>query len=89
MVWGGIRGENISTPQLAARLSRFFEHPVLDQTGLQGAFDFEYRTGDENNDADIPSFLLEAMKGIGLKLESGKGQIETIVIDHAEQPSAN
>lgn len=86
---GGIRGENISMPQLAARLSRFFEHPVLDQTGLQGSFDFEYRTGNEDNDADIPSFLLDAMKEIGLKLPPGKGPIETIVIDHAEKPSEN
>jgi uncharacterized protein (TIGR03435 family) len=86
---GGIRGENISMPQLAARLSRFFERPVLDQTGMQGSFDFEYGTGDENNDADIPAFLIGAMKEIGLKLAPGKGSIDAIVIDHAEKPSEN
>ena len=86
---GGIRGENISMTQLAARLARYFERPVLDETGLQGSFDFEYRTGDENNDADMQGFLLESMKGIGLKLESGKGTIDTIAIDRAEKPSAN
>jgi len=88
---GGIRGENISMPQLAARLSRFLKRPVLDQTGLEGSFDFEYRLGgdDNDNDADIPSFLLRSMKGIGLILKSGHGQVETIVIDHVEKPSAN
>jgi uncharacterized protein (TIGR03435 family) len=86
---GGIRGENISMPQLAARLSGFLGRPVLDQTGLPGSFDFEYRTGNDDNDADIAGFLLNSMKGIGLKLESGKGPVETIVVDHIEQPSEN
>lgn len=88
---GGIRGENISMPQLAARLSRFLKRPVLDQTGLEGSFDFEYRLGgdDNDNDADIPSFLLMSMKGIGLMLKPGHGTVETIVIDHVEKPSTN
>jgi uncharacterized protein (TIGR03435 family) len=29
------------------------------------------------------------MQEIGLKLESGVGPVETIVIDHAEKPSPN
>lgn len=86
---GGMRGQNISMPQLAVRLSRFLKRPVLDQTGLQGSFDFEYQNGSEDNDADIPSFLMAAMKEIGLSLKSGKGPVETIVIEHAERPSEN
>jgi uncharacterized protein (TIGR03435 family) len=67
------------------------EKTVTDQSGLEGSFDFEYRLGgdDKDNDADIPSFLLTSMKGIGLMLKSGHGPVETIVIDHAEKPSAN
>jgi hypothetical protein len=53
------------------------------------SFDFEFRNGDDGNDADIPGFLLTAMKGIGLNLKSGKGLVETIVIDHVEKPSQN
>jgi uncharacterized protein (TIGR03435 family) len=87
--FGGIRGENISMPQLATRLSHFLGSPVLDQTGIPGSFDFEYQTGEENNDADIPGFLLTAMKEIGLKLSSGKGPVETIVIDSADKPTEN
>lgn len=88
---GGIRGENISMPQLAARLSRFLKKAVLDKTGIEGSFDFEYRLGgdDKDNDADIPSFLLTSMKGIGLMLKRGRGPVETLVIDHLEKPSAN
>lgn len=85
----GVRGENISMPQLVTRLSQWLGHPVLDQTGLLGSFDFEFRTGNEDSDADTTGSILTSIKGIGLKLESGKGPVETIVIDHVEKPSAN
>jgi uncharacterized protein (TIGR03435 family) len=76
---------NISMPQLAERLSRFLERPVLDRTGIQGSYDFEYRTGDsDDNDSDKTGFLITSLKAIGLKLTSGKGPQEVIVIDHAE-----
>jgi uncharacterized protein (TIGR03435 family) len=86
---GGIRGVNISMLELAARLSRFLERPVLDQTGIRGSYDFEYRTGDEDNDADKAGFLITAMKEIGLRLKSGTGPREAIVIDSAEKPTEN
>jgi uncharacterized protein (TIGR03435 family) len=86
---GGIRGVNISMQELAARLSRFLERPVLDQTGITGSYDFEYRTGDEDNDTDKAGFLITAMKEIGLRLKSGTGPREAIVIDSAEKPTEN
>ncbi len=76
-------------PQLAMRLSRFLKIPVLDQTGVRGSFDFKYSVGGDDNDADIQTFLLTSMKGIGLALKRGEGPVETIVIDHAEKLSAN
>lgn len=85
----GVRGTNISMAELAARLSRFLRCPVLDRTGLKGSFDFEYRVGDASNDEDIPGTLRAAMQGIGLNLVSAKGPVETIVIDHVDQPSQN
>jgi uncharacterized protein (TIGR03435 family) len=40
--------------------------------------------------ATVGSSLLSALEGqIGLKLESGCGPVETVVIDHVERPSAN
>jgi len=88
----GLRGENISMSQLAERLSGWLERPVLDQTGLKGSFDFEFRTDDDNVDAssaDIESSIFAGVNGIGLRLSKGKGPIETLVIDHVEQPSPN
>jgi len=86
---GGMRGENISMPQLAERLRGFLRRPVLDQTGIDGSFDFEFPTGTDDNDSDIPAFLMSAMKGIGLSLKPSRGPVETIVIDHVERPSPN
>jgi uncharacterized protein (TIGR03435 family) len=85
--WYG--GKNISMPKLAVRLSEWLERPVTDQTGLSGSFDFEYKPGDVDNNADITGFLLTAMKALGLDLKAGKGSIQTIVIDHIERPSPN
>lgn len=85
--WYG--GKNISMPKLAERLSAWLGRPVIDRTELSGSFDFEYKPGDADNDADITGFLLTAMKALGLQLKASKGSIQTIVIDHIERPSPN
>jgi uncharacterized protein (TIGR03435 family) len=83
----GVAGINITMPQLSARLSRVLEHPVIDKTGLDGPYDFKFDyTAD---DADRATSILMSMQELGLKLESGKGSVQTIVIDHAEKPSGN
>jgi uncharacterized protein (TIGR03435 family) len=60
---GGIRGENISMPQMATRLSRFLKRPVLDQTGVRGSFDFEYPVGGDDNDDDNSSLSFDVDEG--------------------------
>jgi uncharacterized protein (TIGR03435 family) len=40
--------------------------------------------------ASDPGFGVDsALSDLGLKLESSKGQVETLVIDHMERPSDN
>ena len=36
-----------------------------------------------------PSLFTAIQKQLGLKLESGKGPVEIVVIDHVERPSGN
>jgi uncharacterized protein (TIGR03435 family) len=84
----GIAGQSISMSVLASRLGRYLERPVIDHTGLEGTFDFKFEyTPDEH--PDVISSILFSVQQIGLKLESGKGPGETIVIDRVEKPTAN
>jgi uncharacterized protein (TIGR03435 family) len=73
--------------------------PVIDQTGLTGTYDLHLTFAPENErklpagDLQFGCYgpeLEQAMKKqLGLKLVSTKAPIETLVIDHIEQPSAN
>jgi uncharacterized protein (TIGR03435 family) len=81
-----------SMPQLAKFASDFVLHvPVLDRTELSGRFDYTQRWPDAepkyegDQSGSFRSYLQEA----GLKLERGRGPIETFVIDHAAKPSPN
>ena len=84
--------------QLAARLGR----QVLDQTGLEGtyqyALQFTIQGGIGPDGAPLPgpqaasaapSVFTALQEQLGLKLDSTTGQIETITIDHIEEPSPN
>jgi uncharacterized protein (TIGR03435 family) len=88
----GLVGQNASMTLLAARLSSVLQRPVLDETGLSGSFDF--KSGALGNDPtaeyqDVVASILTSVQGIGLKLKSAKGPVETIVIDHIDRPSPN
>jgi uncharacterized protein (TIGR03435 family) len=85
----GIVGENISMAQLVKRLSGFLNRPVLDRTGIEGSFDFKSEYASDDPNSDVTASILTSIQALGLKLESAKGPVETIVIDHAEKPSAN
>ena len=64
----------------------YLKRPGIDRTGLIGKFDFKFQH--ESMEDDISSILFSVQQ-IGLKLESGKGPVETIVIDSVEKPSGN
>jgi uncharacterized protein (TIGR03435 family) len=94
-------GQGVPLSDLTAFLANTLGRPVLDKTGLVGNFDFTLkfavaRPGPDDTlngrpmpDSDLP-FLFEAIQEqLGLKLESGKGPVEVIVIDHIERPSGN
>jgi bla regulator protein blaR1 len=70
---------------------------VVDQTGLKGAYDFQVTWGRpqpvasdaEQDRATAPPLLTAIQEQLGLKLVPTKAQIEVIVVDHIERPSAN
>jgi uncharacterized protein (TIGR03435 family) len=70
-------------------LSRWVGRPILDKTGLSGMYDIQIEFApDEATDGAAPSIFAALLK-VGLKLEAGKGPVETLVIDHLERPTEN
>jgi uncharacterized protein (TIGR03435 family) len=84
--------------------SAVLDRPVVDETELSGKWDFELKwTPDDSqfgpmgmrppppsDAADAPPPLFTAIQEqLGLKLESGKAQVDVMMIDHAEKPSPN
>jgi uncharacterized protein (TIGR03435 family) len=80
------------------------DRPVVDRTGIAGAFDFSLKwTADESQfsrlgflvrppaeDSSLPPPLFEAIQEqLGLKLEPVKAPAEVLVIDRVERPTEN
>jgi uncharacterized protein (TIGR03435 family) len=85
---GEIMGTNASMPFVAERLSRYLDRPVIDQTKLKGAFDFDVPPpGDAK--VDPSNAIFEGMPHLGLKLKPAKAPVKTIVIDSATKPTEN
>jgi uncharacterized protein (TIGR03435 family) len=84
--------------------SAVLDRPVVDETELAGKWDFELnwtpddsqfggmgmRAPPPSDAADAPPPLFTAIQEqLGLKLDSGKAQVDVMVIDHVEKPSPN
>ena len=90
----GMSFYGISMASLASFVSSFANRgrPVQDKTGLTGRYDVTFDTLADAADSGVSSFeaaFLSGLNKLGLKLDSENGQVETLVIDHIERPSAN
>jgi len=75
------------------------DRPVLDRTGLTGRFDFDLDFAPDESlwggilprpeNPEKPTLLRAMQEQLGLKLESTRGPVDTIVIDRVEQPTAD
>jgi uncharacterized protein (TIGR03435 family) len=72
-------------------LSRRLQRPVVDRTGLTERYNFQLDWSSDGACADAndnsPSIFTALQEQLGLKLESIKGPVETIVVDRAERPA--
>lgn len=83
-----------SMPTLAGVLSDSGLHGlVVDRTGLEGAGDFSLKwssdEAQEQGGREVVSIFTAIQDQLGLKLESTKLPVDTLVIDHVEMPSEN
>ena len=87
-----IDDHGVTTPVLADQLAGRLGRPVIDKTALTGRYDLtlKWTPDDAETTADsAPSIFTAIQEQLGLKLEPAKGPVETLVIDHIEEPSPN
>ena len=89
-VWyrpGSFDGHAVSMTDVCFYLKNDRQIEVDDATGLTGKYDlkFEWAADPSAADATGPS-LFTAIQQFGLKLESIKGPVKVLVVDHAERP---
>lgn len=75
------------------------DRPVLDRTGLSGRYDFDLAFARDESlwaglfprreNSDKPSLLREVQEQLGLKLESTRGAVDAVVIDHVERTTSD
>lgn len=96
---GSMLGEAASMKDLAYKFSRLLGRPVVNDTGLEGNYDFKLeRTPDSAPSAPDaqpvaasvgPSLFTAIQQQLGLRLEPAKGPVDILVIDRADKPSEN
>ncbi|HWF11485.1 MAG TPA: TIGR03435 family protein [Bryobacteraceae bacterium] len=89
---GRIHSLAVPLEYLAGSLANVLERPVYDKTGIAGKYDYwlTYTPDDAPApDPAVPSIFTAVEQQLGLRLESAKGPVETVVIDHVEQLNAN
>jgi uncharacterized protein (TIGR03435 family) len=99
---GQMTGGGLPLSQLATTLSPFVQRVVVDRTGLSGNFDFDLTwTPDQIPqgpppagapplppiDPNGPSLSTAVQEQLGLKLDSARGPVDALVIDHVEPPT--
>ena len=102
LVTGRMSVRGMGLDQILGLLSRDAGRKVVDKTGLSGAFDCELtwtpqvflqRSFDRERfssiDPDGPSIFTAVQEQLGLKLESARGAVDVLVIDHVEHPTEN
>ena len=72
-----------------AVLAGMTDRAVIDKTGLIGKYEWTLEWSPDAEDVTRPSLFTALPEQFGLKLETGKGPVDVIVIDHINRPSQN
>jgi uncharacterized protein (TIGR03435 family) len=101
-VSSSMRADGATIEQFSKTLRLLVDRPVIDKTGITGQFDIRVKFSRDGtllppgrgntaaaDPAGPPSIFVAIQEQLGLKLESGRGPVETLVIDHIEKPTGN
>ena len=96
---GRMIGHKSTMAGLAIALTIFLKHPVIDQTGLKGYYDFDVRwsapeTPEHQSSGGLGTdglgLLISTLQNqFGLHLKNTTGPVEYWVVDHVEPPTDN
>jgi bla regulator protein blaR1 len=95
---GSIKGQAVALRLLVLNLASELGRPVIDKTGLTGKYSFEFKWDPSPPSAVQPSVVPDPdgtsiftalQEQLGLRLESRKGPVKVLVVDHAERPLGN
>jgi uncharacterized protein (TIGR03435 family) len=99
-----LTAKNVGVGELAHMLqANVLDRPVVDQTGLQGTYDFVLTWSPDDSQftqggmrgavasgvGDVPGIFTAMQEQLGLRLSAEKTAVRVMVIDRVEQPSAN
>jgi uncharacterized protein (TIGR03435 family) len=97
-------GNGVTIEALGKQIIQFLDRTtVVDRTGLTGLFDFSLEFAPQvgpgsrlgppdagvSDTSSVPTIFVALSEQLGLKLESQKGPVDVLVIDHVEEPSPN
>jgi uncharacterized protein (TIGR03435 family) len=89
-------GQAVTIGTLTSFMEYHLHRSVVDKTGLTGKYDIQLTwapdrdTPPDPSAADTaPSLFTAFEEQLGLKLQPGKGPVDTLVVDQIEQPSEN
>jgi uncharacterized protein (TIGR03435 family) len=94
-----LAGSAVPLSKVMSMLRGVVQRPIVDQTDLKGLFDLKLQFAPECGvfspcgPGDLtpsgPSLFSEIEQELGLRLESGKGLVEVLVIDSVQRPTEN
>ena len=99
-----VQADGATLDEFSKMLRMVLGRPVIDKTGVSGRFSLLVKFSREGTElgstfngpplpaadpAGPPSIFTALQEQLGLRLESGKGPVDTLIIDHVEKPSEN
>lgn len=99
---GVLTGTATSIGSIASNLALRVERPVIDKTGLQGKYDWQFEWTPEQpaklipgsdrplpSEISGPSIFMAVQEQLGLRLEPQRAPAPVIIVESASKPSAN
>ena len=94
---GSLNAKQVSMEALTMALSQLLGRTVVDKTGITSEIDAHLTFAPDQaanpelpaSDTTMPSIFTAIQEQLGLKLDSAKGPVDVLVVDHAERPAEN